>query len=131
MKSSLLMSVIIAAFAVPAFAQTPVQQVKQDNHAVRQDVREVHQDQRSVAVDQQQLARQHQEVVALGRAEDRAVQHGNLAGAQRIDAKRVHEKRVAHHTARVLRHEHQLARADRHALAHDVQARNRDAAAIH
>lgn len=131
MKSSLLMSVIIAAFAVPAFAQTPVQQLKQDNHEVRQDARDVRQDQHSVVVDKQQLERQHHEVVALGRAEDRAVKRGDLPTAQRLDAARVHQLHVVHHTKRVLRHDHQLASADKSALVHDVHTRNSDAAGVH
>lgn len=131
MKSPLLMSVIIAAFAVPAFAQTPVQQVRQDNHELRQDVREVHQDQRQVAVDKQQLVAQHKEVRALGRAEDAAVKRGDLGAAQRLAAVRAHKQHAVHQTRRALKHDRQLAVADKTELAHDLHARNHDAAGVH
>ena len=134
MKSKLLITALIAAFSLPVFAQAPVagpvNQLRQDKQEVRRDNHEIGRDKHDIARDKVELHQQRAQRNADQRAEDRAVKHGNVAAAQKLESQRERQQQAINHEKRDLRQDRKVLHTDRLARAGDVKERNQDARAI-
>lgn len=123
--TSLMLAGLLSMIGTAAFAQTPVQQVHQDNAQIRQDTKEIHQDthqikkdnaviaarKADVAVTKQELKTDRHERNALASAEQADVKKGDLAGAQQLDKARRAERHEINADKREIKH-------DDHVIAH-------------
>jgi len=136
--TSLMLAGLLSMIGTAAFAQTPVQQVHQDNAQIRQDSKEIHQDTRQikrdnaviaakktdVATDKQVLNAERQDRNALARAEQADVKKGDLAGAQQLDKARRSEQHAINTEKRDIKH-------DEHVIAHRSADKQKEVVARH
>jgi hypothetical protein len=130
MKTSSIALAFAAALAVStsivgtASAQSEEQklnQVRRDNRDIRHDGRDIQTDKRDVAGDKKALANDRAARNYDLKREERAIEHGNLRGAEKWDQRRREEQREINAEKRDLR-------KDRRDLARDHQDRNEDIA---
>jgi hypothetical protein len=134
MKAKLLVTALVAAFSMTAFAQTtapsPVQEVKQDNKDIRKDNRDIRNDKRDIRSDKRVLAGDVKQRNADQRAEDRDLKNGNVAGAEKMEKARETEQHEINHDKRDLHKDRKDLHQDRKDKKEDVKQRNHDAAQI-
>jgi hypothetical protein len=139
MKNSTIAIAIAAAltattgFAGTASAETEQQRlhrVQRENRDIRHDNRDIRSDKRDLNKDKNNLAKARAERNYDQSREDRAIEHGNIKGAEKWDQRRRAEQHEINGDKRDIRHdEHDLNRdrADRNA---DVRERNREASGL-
>ncbi len=128
MKTRVLIAAVVSAFALPVLAQTPTPapagQVRQQNAEIRKDNRDIRSDVRDIRRDTKDIHQDRRERNALQRAEDRAVQRGDVKDAKKLEVARAHEQHQINKDKRDLKHDKADLRKDRKEKRKDVKERH-------
>jgi len=138
MKSSALAIAIVAALTVgigagitgKASAETvgqKTQKVHQDNRDIRQDNRDIRADRRHLQKEKKKIAHDRLERNYDQARENRAIEHGNVKGAEKWDQRRQAEQHEINADKKDIRHDERDLSRDRADRNADVQQRNKDA----
>ena len=139
MKSSALAIAIVAALTVStgfvgkASAETEQQkanQVHRLNKDIRHDNRDIHSDKRDLHRDKSKLAHDRAERNYDQKRENRAIEHGNVKGAEKWDQRRRAEQGEVNADKKDIRHDQRDLNHDRADRNADVHERNRAASGL-
>ncbi len=139
MKSSALAIAIVAALTVStgfvgkATAETEQQKankVHRLNKDIRHDNRDIRSDKRDLHQDKSKLAHDRAERNYDQMRENRAIEHGNVRGAEKWDQRRRTEQGEVNVDKKDLRHDQRDLNHDRADRKADVQERNRAASGL-
>ena len=139
MKSSALAIAIVAALTVStgivgkASAETEQQKVNKVhrlNKDIRHDNRDIHSDKRDIHQDKSKLAQDRAARNYDQTRENRAIEHGNVKGAEKWDQRRQAEQRDVNAEKKDIRHDQRDLNHDRADRNADVQERNRAASGL-
>ena len=115
------------------YAQTEgqkLERVENDNRDIRGDNRDIRGDKADIRRDENKLNRERAERNYDRRREERAIEHGNLKGAEKWDARRREEQREINATKRDIHQDKRDLARDRADRRKDINKRNRDASKL-
>ena len=136
MRSSALAIAIVAALTVStgfigkASAETEhqkVEKVQRDNRDIRRDNRDIRSDRRHLQNEKKKLAHDRLERNHDQMKENRAIEHGNVKGAENLDQQRRAEQAEVHADKKDIRKDQRDLNRDHADRNANVQQRNRDA----